>query len=618
MHTRSLILLGVLAACAPVPTGADGCLESPSLCREAERCDEALDRCVPRDPQVDLAGSAEDAGNNPDLGPTPSGEGACSADNWCWAHPLPQGNRVSGIWAYDEKTAFAVAANELLRWNGQRWSVVAHARIGFSDVFGVDPQHVWAVGAVGGVAFWDDHALSARRLNTTSSLLGVWARDASHVWTVGGSSAFFWLDGMAWSGSGNGREIYDGISGFGKNLYLTQRRGPLLKWSGGPFESITPPPFSDPVGVWAQDEERVWVAGEGIYLYDGSNWSQKLSNGNSYSKIWGADSNHVWALGSSTPIMAWDGTTFRAQDPGTKSSLRSLGGVDARHVWAGADDGTIVHFDGMRWQPQVDGVPGAVRGLHGLAAGPLFAVCEGGVILRSDGGRFVREASPTPNSLNSVWVQSQSLAFAVGELGTILRWDGTNWQAMSSPSGDRLNSVWGSDATHAWAVSELGEVLSYNGTAWKLDRRSGTRLSTVWGLDGNRVWATAENGKLLALRGGGIDLDTKTGVRLHGLHGLDDKHLFAVGDNHTLVAYNGTTWQRLSLAESNLSLRAVYALDADNVLIVGDNGTALLGYRGVFSYQQLGYQGTLHHIFALPNHHAFIAGSGGAILTRAF
>lgn len=71
------------------------------------------------------------------------------------------------------------------------------------------------------------------------------------------------------------------------------------------------------------------------------------------------------------------------------------------------------------------------------------------------------------------------------------------------------------------------------------------------------------------------------------------------------------------MVPSNSTLRAVFPLDAERVLVVGDDG-ALLGQRGVFSAQQLGYGGALHTVFALPDGRLYVGGNGGAILTRRF
>jgi hypothetical protein len=307
-----------------------------------------------------MARPADGGAPAPDLGGGQPEAGACSTDHFCWAHPLPQGNSISGIWAHDASTAYAVSrGGHFLRWDGSRWTVLAQLpAISFLDVFGVDPSHIWAVGHSGGVAFWNGRELVPHYLPTGSELNGVWASDASHAFTVGGGQSFFSFDGKAWTGRSSGREIYDGISGFGPSrLYLTQRRSSLLMWDGSSFTAIPPPSLFYPLGVWAQDINRVWLAGSGVYLYDGAAWTQKLAGGD-YSKIWGADGDHIWALDSTGPIMAWDGKTWTQQAPGTQSPLRSLRGSDAKHVWAGGDHGTIVHFDGTAWRPQVEGGAG--------------------------------------------------------------------------------------------------------------------------------------------------------------------------------------------------------------------------------------------------------------------
>jgi hypothetical protein len=66
----------------------------------------------------------------------------CSADNWCWRNPLPQGNWLGAIWGS-----------------------------GASDV--------WAVGGLGTILHWDGSAWTSVSSGTTNGLSGVWGSGAS-------------------------------------------------------------------------------------------------------------------------------------------------------------------------------------------------------------------------------------------------------------------------------------------------------------------------------------------------------------------------------------------------------------------------------------------------------
>src|SRR5258708_39760010 len=47
----------------------------------------------------------------------------CSADNWCWRNPLPQGNSLFGVWGSGASDVWAVGAGGTsLHWTGSAWT----------------------------------------------------------------------------------------------------------------------------------------------------------------------------------------------------------------------------------------------------------------------------------------------------------------------------------------------------------------------------------------------------------------------------------------------------------------------------------------------------------------
>ena len=113
----------------------------------------------------------------------------CSADDYCWQNPLPQGNALRGVWGSDANNVWAVGdAGTILRWNGTAWAAhAAGTTAALNGVWGTDASNVWAVGAGGAILKWNGTAWAAQTSGTTQPLYGVWGTDASNVWAVGGS-----------------------------------------------------------------------------------------------------------------------------------------------------------------------------------------------------------------------------------------------------------------------------------------------------------------------------------------------------------------------------------------------------------------------------------------------
>src|SRR5215831_18736214 len=81
----------------------------------------------------------------------------CSADNWCWQNPLPQGNNLSAIWGSEASDVWAVGdSGTILHWDGSAWSSVSSGTTNaLRAVWGSGASDVWAVGDFGTILHWD-------------------------------------------------------------------------------------------------------------------------------------------------------------------------------------------------------------------------------------------------------------------------------------------------------------------------------------------------------------------------------------------------------------------------------------------------------------------------------
>ena len=267
---------------------------------------------------------------------------------------------------------------------------------------------------------------TAQPSGTTASLDGVWASDASNVWTVG-----------------------DG--------------GTIRKWNGSTWTAQPSGTTQHLTSVWGADASNVWAVGLSgtILQWNGSSWAAQPSGSPRHLMgVWGSDASNVWAVGHMGTILKWNGSTWAVQASGSPRNLLSVWGSDANNVWAVGDNGTILKWNGSAWAAQSSGLLQTLNGVGGSSASSAWAVSAGGVILKWNGGVWALQFSGGP-ILYGVGGNDPSNMWAVGDSGTILKWNGSTWTPQPSGSTAILVGAWGSGASNVWAVGVDGTTLQY-------------------------------------------------------------------------------------------------------------------------------------------------------------
>jgi hypothetical protein len=121
----------------------------------------------------------------------------------------------------------------------------------------------------------------------------------------------------------------------------------------------------------------------------------------------------------------------------------------------------------------------------------------------------------------------------------IANWNGTVWDAQPSGVTNNFRGVWGAGANNVWAVGDWGAFAKWNGTAWA--GRGGKGIYEdgrygVWGIDANNVWTVG----VLALQ-----------------------------------KWDGTAWTGQSIDITPQFLAGGWAIAANNVYVVGPDGSIL-------------------------------------------
>jgi hypothetical protein len=411
-------------------------------------------------------GGDRDAGGAGDrAAPLPAFQALCPADNWCWEHPLPQGNDLLAV-------------------------------------FGTGPGDVWAVGDEGTILHWDGRTFGPAASGTLERLTGVWAASPSEAWISGTVGSFLRWDGQRWSPAGQPASVdaANAVTGmvdrsgaapvttvvFATGTAPTQVRGGA--WITG--AAAPDPPFTANA-VWTDATGAVWSGGSGgrVAVLQGGVWTtvaSAIDPATSVLGIGGDPQGNVWVVGQGGQSARIDPRKVAAAF--TTGSTGDLNGVWASRfddAWAVGAGGTLLHFDGARWQPRTSGTTFDLRAVWGSAASDVWVVGDRGTIIHYDGTAWTSPNGETGLKLNAAWGASLSDVWAVGDGGMVLRRQNGQWQRWPSPTDQPLLAVWGSGQDDVWMGGDAvlqwdGTVLSVYGGLAVAGALSGRAADDVW------------------------------------------------------------------------------------------------------------------------------------------
>jgi hypothetical protein len=326
------------------------------------------------------------------------------------------------VWAFNENGAG-------FRWDGAAWARQSTGvRSIWRGAWSPAEDAVLVVGDDGHIQYWDDDRRFDESPGPRANWLAITGSDVHQAWAVG--DAVLRRSPLGWTEfEVEGRHaLYGAWSGADGRTYAVGTAGALLGIENHEAFSV-----ALDTSYWLRD---VWTDG------DSSGW-----------------------------IVGMDGVILEYRNPTTwtpyfesvaEENLLSVWGADADHVWAVGEAGTLLEFDGGEWghaPPPVGGVPVALRGVHGTSADDVWAVGTLGTILHWDGSAWDEVESGDSFSLNDVWAVSTERAWAVGTGGVVLAWDGSDWQPEASGTEVALSGVWADGAGTVWAVGENGVLI---------------------------------------------------------------------------------------------------------------------------------------------------------------
>ena len=220
--------------------------------------------------------------------------------------------------------------------------------------------------------------------------------------------------------------------------------------------------------VWGQDEDRLFVAGDGGRVY----------------------------------LSVDRGRSFRPRATGTTRDLHALWGADGL-LLAGGDGSTVLATttSGDRWVPLPTGDVGDVRALWGTSA-LAFVVVGGRAAQTIDGGKRFSEVPGASGGLLPVWSLGSEAPVA-GPLvsrgrGRLLRGPGNDVPRALPPAAQRLLAV---------VPRAAGRVDDHLAVGWATPLAPGGSLAADWTtsespfLSFRAAWSTASGELLVAAAG---------------------------------------------------------------------------------------------------------------------
>jgi len=615
---------------------------------DVSRSDASLDAPVPPDGAGDT---------QPDQLVPPSG--ICNKDNWCWEHPLPQGNTLDGVWVHDRNDIYAVGHHgTIIHYDGKEWTRqepnLSGPAVNLHDIWGnAGGTELWAVGADGTILHYQGGSWSEESKIVNETLRAVWGDEKmGEVWAVGDSGTVLIHDGKEWKksqidlGSADLRAVWGTPGSPPPEVYIGGDGG---VWTGeGKVEHT---PVSQPAvhGLWVDPSSTAAVA---VGSIGNASWYSVRKKGSS---VWSTPSGKATA-----PLMSvWgDGMAGKAWTVSSAGLVQQIdlasGGIDPISFTSSALGNRCIHGaaaaalpvlvtvgslgntwikDGASgWMPRSSSVTDQTLNAVWGTGNHVYVVGDSGTILHRDLSEAAWKKvvdSGTLNNLEGIWGSGPSNIRAVGHKGTILLGDGASWSHGSSSPGVFFYDVWGSGPNDVYVVGDSGgqgTIQRFDGNGWKPEAPPGSpAFLGVWGSPGDDVLAVGNNEAIYRRSPGWTEVQSDAGgPTFTAVWGSGPKEVFIVSSsaasgNGTIVRYDGAGWTLDFFPADTNNLADVWGRGPDDVYAVGNSGVILHRDQLNWTEQDSGTDHALNGVWSddkTGSGPVWVVGSSGAVLRR--
>lgn len=280
------------------------------------------------------------------------------------------------------------------------------------SVYGADHDGdagVWAVGANGLLAYYDDQGWHNYASAEIRNLYAVDALSPTLAWAAGEDGALLRFDGSAWLGVSSSVTM---------PLHALHISSPDLGWA---------------------------VGGEGSLLrYDGLQWAHQTAPGNDWLyDVAMASDGRGWAVGWGGAIWRYDGTQWQIASSPTSSWLRALAVVSPDEAWAVGSEGAILHYTtAAGWQLFPSPTVARLLDVHFTSADEGWAVGGDGTLLYYDGTMWHQIENTAHGNLRAIGGGGADYGLVVGDSGEELCYLPASSSVSSLPGCGNTPGVW--------------------------------------------------------------------------------------------------------------------------------------------------------------------------------
>ncbi|MBL8635081.1 MAG: hypothetical protein JNM40_17770 [Myxococcales bacterium] len=573
---------------------------------------------------------------------------------WCWYHPLPQGQSLYGIWGTSASDIWAVGdAGTAMHYDGQSWSLQnSGTKNALNGVWSAIPNSAWVVGDTGTALHWDGSKFVSETSGTANHLNSVWGSSDGKLVAVGAQGTILQRNGTAWSPQSSGvtTNLYRVNGSDEQNIWVVGQTNTVLKGNGSSWMKQPSPGLGPLADVWTSGPSDVWAVGGtssldcGVARWDGAAWATSNACKLGLRALWGYAGREVWVAGAEKLVTRFPGADL--SKPSTRDILgdgitnvptyNAAWGPSAGEVYLATDGGTIIRtVSDTRGTQLLAPFPslspntalGVVKSITGFG-GVNYILFDDGTVFSYDGKKFTLLPNPPPGTgFFDAWATQGKVVLGT-DTGYVLEFASNTWAALKlGNASSNVGAVGGFSALDYYASSDAGFLYRVQNGISPLAALNGTAFSgsvrSIWSRSATETWAVGLSGTVV--RVSGSTTTTVPGVTslagstsLYSVHGaaLPNKYVWMVGASGLVIRYDTSKGQYNTIPSPvTTKLNSVVALSDTDVWISGDNGVLLHSTDGNTLTVVPGPFGTrsLVEMYSPAANDIWLAGSGNSI-----
>jgi hypothetical protein len=216
-----------------------------------------------------------------------------------------------------------------------------------------------------------------------------------------------------------------------------------IKWDGVEWRGIKE---AGGYSIYGFTEKDIWVAGGGVFHFDGSTWNQVdsktvnnrsvpldsvLFNNGSYTSLWGTSSNDLYFASSKGRIIHWDGIKASVSYNGGARTFNDVDGISKELIIAvgtqSIHPSSTIFYNGFIWTG-MEGIDNtfSIRSVAVVNKKEIYFCGDG--IFKKTSNNFERIYSPGYATYKIEYNKETGELISVGPFDGIYIYNGLDWE----------------------------------------------------------------------------------------------------------------------------------------------------------------------------------------------